>query len=895
MKKLILIDSNALVHRAFHALPPTLNTSTGVPTNAIFGFMSVLIKMIKDLKPDYIVATFDLPGPTFRHEEFAEYKAHRLKAPDELYLQIPYIKEILAKFGIPVFEKPGFEADDLIGALAEQAKAEKDLQVVIMTGDLDTLQLVEGDKVVVFTLRKGVTDTFTYNEKEVKTRYGLEPSQLIDFKGLKGDPSDNIPGVSGIGDKTASALIQKYGSLEKLYEALDKPSKLLTLKLIERLTVNKDQAFFSKHLATIIRDVDVEFDLAKAQWREHLDKPALEKLLKDLALYSIVKRLGEIDPDAKVGAGGSAREPASLFDVPTKTNGSVDGIKTTLLGSSAEVDKVLARVRDEVIIDIQQGLVILGFSARGGPASGGDVPESFGFPETILKDGATFSRFKKILENFEIGKAGHDVKMVSRWALERGITPAGFTFDTRLAAYLLNLEVKDYLLERLFFLEFARDMDIEPLKRSAYIAMLRERYELKLKEANLTKVLDDIELPLSPVLAGMERAGIKVDPKLLSKLSVTISREIEKLEKKIAELAGGEFNINSPKQLSVVLFEKLELKSKVRKTGKGALSTAHSELEKLAHEHPIIELILKYRELQKLKTTYIEPFPTLLDKAGRVHTTYNQIGAATGRLSSQDPNLQNIPTKTEVGQEFRKAFIAGDGFVLLSCDYSQLELRIAAHLSGDKEMSEAFKRGEDIHTRTASRVFGVEPSAVTKAMRNQAKTLNFGVLYGMGVQGFQRASKVSRDEARTFIDNYYKEFSGLVGYFDEVKSQARKNGYAETIFGRRRLIPEIASTMPMLRAGAERVAINMPIQGSEADLIKLAMIEIQKHLDEKYDGSVRMLLQVHDELLFEVKPDVLEKVSKEIKEIMESTHKFNIPIVVDTKSGANWSEMQEIK
>ncbi|MEK7645993.1 MAG: DNA polymerase I [Patescibacteria group bacterium] len=909
MRKLVLIDSNALVHRAFHALPPTLNSATGVPTNAIFGFMAVMIRMIKDLKPDYIAATFDLPGATFRHEEFAEYKSHRIKAPDELYLQIPYIKEILTKFGIPIFEKAGFEADDLIGALAEEAKVIDDLQVVIMTGDLDTLQLVERDKVVVFTLRKGVTDTVTYDQKEVMARYGLKPSQLIDFKGLKGDPSDNIPGVPGIGDKTAAMLIQKFGSLEKLYESIAETKKSnlkskklkgaeLSEKLIQKLIDNKDQAFFSKHLSTIIRDVDVDFDLEKADWREHLDKPALEKLLKDLALYNIVKRLGELD--------GNQPEPVSLFDVSAVPKVSVDGIKTTLLNSSSEVASCI-EVKP-LYIDINQGMVLFGF----------DTKQTYGFYETLLKEATLLARFGQILADPSVSKIGHDVKAISCWALEKGIKPTEFTFDTKLAAYLLNLEVKDYLLERLFFLEFGRDMDSEPLKRPAYVAMLRERYEPKLNEFKLTKVQDEIELPLSPVLARMERMGIKVDTKILGKLSIIISKEIEDLEKQIAELAGGEFNINSPKQLSVVLFEKLELKSKVRKTGKGALSTAHSELEKLAHEHPIIELILKYRELQKLKTTYIEPFPALLDSVGRVHTTYNQTGTTTGRLSSQDPNLQNIPIRTELGQEFRKAFIAEKDFVLLSCDYSQIDLRVAAHLSGDMAMSDAFKKGEDIHTRTAAAVFHISPDKVIPSMRRQAKTLNFGVLYGMGLLGFQRAAGVSRAEAKVFIDNYMKEFSGLAEYLEKVKQQARKDGYVSTLFGRRRPIPDILSTMPMLRAGAERMAINMPIQGTSADLIKIAMINIQKHLDENYgDGpstdstssinsgqasspqagsgqAVRMLLQVHDELLFEVKRDMVEQVSKEIKKIMESAHHFNVPIVADIKSGDNWAEMSSI-
>jgi len=892
MKKLVLIDSNALVHRAFHALPPTLNSSTGVPTNAIFGFMSVMIKMIKDLKPDYIVATFDLPGATFRHEEFAEYKSHRVKAPDELYLQIPYIKEILTKFGIPIFEKAGFEADDLIGALAEQAKTIDDLQVVIMTGDLDTLQLVEGEKVVVFTLRKGVTDTVTYNEKEVKARYGLEPSQLIDFKGLKGDPSDNIPGVPGIGDKTASALIQKFKNLEKLYEFIEKPAKggsasggkdkekiksPLSEKLIQKLIDNKDQAFFSKHLATIIRDVDIDFDLKKTEWRKHLDKLALEKLLKDLALYNIVKRLGEIN--------GSNSEPAGLFDAPK------NDIKTVFAGSADEVEKILHRLEsaNEVVVDIHLGVVLVRFSDKDG------IVSSQGFPETLLKDGTILAQFGKVISNPNIKKIGHDIKMICRWALEKGITPAGFIFDTKLAAYLLNSEVKDFLLERLFFLEFGRDMEPEPLKRLEYIGMLREHYETKLREFDLTKVLNDIELPLSPILALMERAGIKIDVKGLEKLSVTITKELSNLEEKISEMAGGKFNINSPKQLSVVLFEKLDLKGKVRKTGKGALSTAHGELEKLAEEHPIINLILKYRELQKLKTTYIEPFPTLIDSGGRVHTTYNQTGTTTGRLSSQDPNLQNIPVRTEIGQEFRKAFIAEKDFVLLSCDYSQLDLRVAAHLSGDPDMTDAFKRGEDIHTRTAANVFGIDASAVTQEMRRQAKTLNFGVLYGMGLLGFQRASGVSRAEAKTFIDNYNKEFSGLVRFMEETKQKARKDGYVSTLFGRRRPIPDILSTMPMLRASAERMAINMPVQGTSADLIKIAMINVQKLIDDKYPSEARMLLQVHDELLFEVKRDSVEKVSKEIKEIMESAHKFDVPIVVDAKFGDNWSEMEKIK
>ncbi len=878
MRKLVLIDAHALIHRAFHALPPTLTSPQGVPTNAIFGFTSVLIKMLKDLKPDYVVSAFDLPGGTFRHEEFAEYKSQRVRAPDGLYLQIPYIKEILSKFGIPVFEKPGFEADDLIGSLAEQAKENKDLQVVIMTGDLDTLQLVEGEKVVVFTLKKGVTDTFIYNEKEVVARYGLEPSQMIDFKGLKGDPSDNIPGVPGIGEKTASALIKEFGSLEKLYEAIENPpaggkkSKVLTPKLIEKLTTNKDQAFFSKKLTTIIREIDISFDLKDALWRENMDRAGLEKILKDLALFSLVKRIDEID--GKVEA---QPKPVSLF-------GETDSATGKMLGSSKEIADVLETVspKDEFVVDIQQGLIVFGHQGK-----------SFGFPETALESKNVSQKLRQLMEDPAIRKVGHDLKLLSRWCLEHGFSPAGLSFDTKLAAYIINSDIKDFLLERLYFMEFNQDIDPEPLKRIGYILKLKALYLNKLRTLGLMEVFEKIELPLISVLAKMEMAGIKVNTQSLDELSVSVNKELKNLEKEISKMAGGEFNINSPQQLSGVLFEKLEIKGKVRKTGKGALSTAAGELEKLIDEHPIVPLILKYRELQKLKTTYIEPFPALINKKNsRVHTTYNQTGTTTGRLSSQDPNLQNIPVRTELGQEFRKSFIAERGYKLVSFDYSQLELRIAAHISGDKAMSQAFLKGEDIHTRTAAGVFNVPPEQVTKNMRRQAKVLNFGVLYGMGPLSFQRAAGVGRDEARQFIQNYMAEFAGIAKYMDETKKQAHREGYVSTIFGRRRQLLEINSGIPQLVASAERIAINMPVQGTAADLIKLAMIEAQELLDKNYGDKARMLLQVHDELLFEIKADIVSEVSKEIKSIMENAHKFDVPIVVDVKVGDNWSEMK---
>ena len=863
MPKLVLIDGNALVHRAFHALPPTLNSPQGVPTNAIYGFVSVLIKMIKDLKPEYIAATFDLAGPTFRHEEFADYKIHRVKA--------------------------GFEADDLIGSLAENTRVKENLQIVIMTGDLDTLQLIEDDKVVVWTLRKGVSDTFMYNEKEVKKRYGLKPAQLLDFKGLKGDPSDNIPGVPGIGEKTAAVLIQKFRTLEKLYQEITKPDKQakktkikppLTAKLIEKLLDNKDQAFFSKKLATIIRDVEFDFDFDKTEWRKHTEREKLEKALKDLALFSLVKRLADIDePSDKLKPG-----PVSLFETD-QTGGS------KLLATEKEAGDALKAIRhkDEIVLDVQNGLVLLGDGKE----------EIFGFPETVLDDGEMSGRFKEILEDKKIKKIGHDIKMICHWALERRIRIRGFSFDTKLAAYLINSERRDFSLERIYYSELNSDMDPEPLKRIAAIAELKRKLQPKIEKFELDQVLKGIELPLSPILAAMEHIGIKVNREALAELSKAVNKELETLEEEIAKLAGGKFNISSPKQLSVVLFDPppagLGLKAKIRKTGKGALSTAVGELEKLVDAHPIVALIMKHRELQKLKTTYIEPFPGLIKKDGRMHTTYNQTGAATGRLSSQDPNLQNIPVRTEMGQKFREAFIAEKGYALLSIDYNQLELRIAAHISGDKKMTETFKKREDIHTRTAAEIFDVKPDDVTPNMRRDAKALNFGVLYGMGVLGFQRTSGVSRDQAREFIQRYMREFSGVAEYIEKTRKLAHRQGYVATIFGRWRLVPEINSSMPQMVSQAERIAVNSPIQGTAADMIKIAMNRIGDFIEENYGpDDVRMLLQVHDELLFEIKTDLIKKVEPQLREMMENVIDLNVPITADSKVGKNWSEMRSL-
>ncbi len=732
-KLLVLIDGHALVHRAFHALPP-LNTGKGELVNAVYGFISILLKVVKDLKPDYLAATFDLPKPTFRHEEFEAYKAKRVKAPDELYAQIGRVKEVLAAYNVPVFEKEGYEADDVIGTIVRQVKNKK-IKVIIVTGDLDTLQLVN-ENVNIFTLKKGVRDTAIYDVKAVKDRYGLEPGQMNDFKGLKGDSSDNIPGVPGVGEKTAIELLKKYGSIENLYEKIAKPgSKEKNQKLVEKLLANKEQAFFSKYLATIKTDVPLKFNLADALEHDY-DKEKVIKLFKELGFYSLVDRLAPAEK--KETAGGEKKE---------------------------------ANVADSGLAEV-------------------------------------FGKIKQ--------------------AYEQGI---------------------------------------------------------------LSKKIYELEKNLAPVIKTMERNGIKIDCGYLKKLGEKFGRQLAGLEEKIYKSAGIKFNINSPQQLSEILFSRLGLITKgLKKTPGKVISTAAAELEKMRGQHEIIDLITEYRELAKLKNTYIDALPKLIAADGRLHTSFDQLGTTTGRLSSRNPNLQNIPVKTEIGREIRKAFVAEKGQKLLAADYSQIELRIVADMAHDENMIEFFWENKDIHTLTAAEVFAVAQENVTKGMRQAAKVLNFGVIYGMSMHGFAQAAGVELALAKNFIAKYFAEFPGVAHYVERTKKEAAKNGYVETLFGRKRFIPEINSSAWNLRAAAERMAINMPIQGTAADLIKMAMVEIAKHpaLNDK------LLLQVHDELIFEVPENEIKETAGKIKEIMENIFSLSVPLKVEIETGDNWGEMKLI-
>ncbi len=859
MKKFVLIDANALIHRAFHALP-ALTSPTGIPTNAVYGFTTILLKMIKDLQPDYMAAAFDLAGPTFRHEEFAQYKAHRVRGPDELYLQIPIVKTFLQAFGVPVFEKPGYEADDIVGSLAEKAKQEPDLQVVIVTGDLDTLQLIEDDKVVVFTLRKGVTDTVTYGAKEVRERYGLEPEQMTDFKGLKGDPSDNIPGVPGIGEKTAITLIKQFGSLENLYAHLEKPTtkkggkQTLSEKLAERLREHKDMAFFSKKLATIIRTVDVDFDLALARWQTAIDRPAIERLLQEYGFASLAKRIADT---IQIDTPRASQVPASLAPaaLATKTVTATD----------------IPALAGHVCVTITGDTLLIA----------PDKHTIYAAPLTDLP-GDCFDKVAALI--------GHDLKeLCKQWRPDK-LPPL---FDTKIAAYLLRPDAKDYDFSSVFFAATNETAPEDPTQRLVCLFRMHAILSDQMKSQKLLSVFQDIEMPLIPVLADMEQHGITVDTAALSTLKTSTALAITELEQKIYQAAGESFNINSSQQLAHILFTKLLIKGKVRKTGKGAFSTAAPELEKIRAEHPVVDLVLEYRELEKLLTTYIEPFPKLIGPDGRIHTTYNQTGAGTGRLASQDPNIQNIPTRTKLGQEFRRAFIAEQGFTLVSFDYSQLELRIAAHLAKDETMIDAFRKGEDIHTRTAATVFKVDAKEVTKDMRRQAKVLNFGLLYGMGILGFARAAGIDRERARAFIDQYFAEFHGIAAYRERTKEDAYRNGFVQTLFGRRRHVPDIRSTMPQLQAQAERVAINHPVQGTEADIVKLAMVRVWKYIKNENLGSdIHVLLQVHDELVCEIRDGETARIAPHIRRIMEEAVVLEVPLTVDVHYGKNWADVE---
>lgn len=880
--KFVIIDGNAILHRAYHALPP-FTTKGGVLVNAVYGFTTTLLKIFKELKPEYIAVAFDTKAPTFRHQEYKEYKAQREKKPQELYNQIDYIKQVLSAMNIHFYEKDGYEADDIIATLTKLASASKDIESVIVTGDMDAMQLV-GPKVSVYTFKKGLSDAQIYDEAAVLKRYGLPPSALIDFKALRGDPSDNIPGVRGIGEKNGTELIKNFGSIEKLYEALKKDTaaaKKVSPRVKELLLKYKDDAILGKRLVTLIKDVPIKFSFQDVQ-RKNADRETLVELLRSLDFHSLLPRLEEM----------SGVDAKKELPKPQK-------VTFEILRSANQVKAFLKKTKSMVIRSLRSGAE---GSALIGEEAGG----------LILKPNLEILELLRewLLEPSKVAM-GHDLK--NEFHILGATHIRAELFDVMVASYLFDPGSRAHELAPLAFSILGTELSGGGKQQSLLagpeermkdvfdealaIWKLKNHYESELEEKNLKKLFREIEMPLLPILLEMENAGVLIDREFLAAMSKNFAHRITKLQNQIYELAGNEFNINSPSQLGKIIFEKLKISSKeVKKTAGGsALSTAAGELEKLRGHHPIIDLIFEYRELTKLKSTYIDALPELADKTGRIHTTFNQTVTSTGRLSSSNPNLQNIPVKTELGREIRKAFVAQKGFSLIAADYSQFELRIAAHLSGDKAMIEDFKSGEDIHTRTAEIIWSVKHTGVTKEMRRIAKAINFGIIYGMGPKKLATEAGVSMEEARDFIDRFFAGRPRLGEFIAEMKTLAAAEGYAQTMFGRRRYLPEITSGVPMLRAEAERQAVNTPIQGTQADVIKIAMINLSKILPQKFGRDLAMLLQVHDELVFEVRDERTDEAAPLIQEIMESAVKLKVPTVVELEIGKNWGEMREWK
>lgn len=907
-QKFVVFDGNAIVHRAYHAMPP-MTTKKGELINAVYGYSSMMLKVLTELKPDYVAVAFDMAAPTFRHVEFKDYKATRVKGPDDLYEQFERVREVTQALNIPIFEKKGFEADDVIGTLS--CEAPKDVETIIVTGDLDELQLVN-NKTKVYTMKRGFSDTILYDVAAVEEKYGFGPDKFVDYKALKGDPSDNIPGVAGVGDVSAKNLIIKYDSVENIYKHLDEITGSLKTKLEE----GKESAILSKRLSKIVCDVPLKLNLKECCTHD-FDRQKVFTLFQELGFKSLLNRL----PKEQLQQGLFAEEE------PKKDKIHIEKADYKIITEEKDLEKLVKDFSKEKRVSVdtettsqiamEAELVGISLSKEEGEAYYIPVGHSEG---KQLDKKLVLEKLRPMLESEAVKKVGHNLKYDYIVFKNAGLKLGGIYFDTMIVAYLLNQNIRSPKLDDVAFAEIGIEMihiqeiigkgkdEInfkDTLVEKAYkyacedadVALrLYNHLREELGEKNQKGLYEQIEAPLIPILAEIEMAGVLVDGKVLEDSSKKTGARIDKLEKEIYKLGGGEFNINSPSQLQVILFEKLNLQDKIedkrelKKLKSGGYSTGAGELDKLAGTHKIIEKISEYRELSKLKSTYLDSLPKLINKkTGRIHTSFNQAITATGRLSSSDPNLQNIPVRTDEGKEIRKAFVVPEGKKMLAVDYSQIELRIVAHVSGDKVMTETFKRDEDIHTATAAKVYGVKESEVTSAMRRNAKAVNFGIIYGVSPHGLKQTTGMSYEEARDFINKYFKVHTGIKKYTEEIVEVAKKVGYVDTLFGRRRYLPEINSNNFAVRGQAERMALNMPIQGTAADLIKLAMIEIAKDLP-KVSPKTKMILQVHDELVFEVPKADMEKVSDFVTEKMDNVIKLSVPITAVASTGNNWAE-----
>jgi len=895
MKKFIIIDGNALLHRAWHAIPP-LTTKKGVVVNAAFGFTSILLNVIKEFKPDYLCASFDLRKPTFRHKKFKKYKAKRIEQPDELYAQIPIIKEILKAFSIPVYEKEGFEADDVIGTIVKSLKDEKDIEKLILTGDLDALQLVE-DNIKVLTFKKGIRETKVYDIRAVQERYGFGPEQVVDYKALRGDASDNIPGIPGIGEKSATELIQKFDNLDNIYKNIDKADIKDAWK--KKLKENKDLAYLSQELATIILNVKVDFNLKNTEW-DYNDEERVYQIFQEYEFRSLLN---------KIPLTTNVSPNKSLEDKDMSDN-QRENENYKFINTDQDFDKFLEELKkqDEVCLDTETSSLNV-FEAK---LLGISFCFKSGEAYYVSARSKILKKLKPIIEN--IKAIGHNIKYDYKILKLVGIELNNIYFDTLIAAYLLSKTSRGLKLDDLAFSELGYRMqpieeligpkgkkqltmlDVAPEKISYYSCedadctwQLYKKYKKELEDEDIYDLFEEVEIPLVKVLADMEIEGIKIDTKFLKDLEKKFEKRLNELRVEIQELAGEEFNINSPKQLGEILFSGLEISTKGIKKTKTGFSTAASELEKMKDRHPIINLIFEYRELNKLQSTYVIGLLKEVDEEDRIHTSFNQTVTATGRLSSSGPNLQNIPIRTELGREIRKAFIPKEGFFLLAADYSQIELRVIASMADDNKMIESFNKNEDIHARTAAEINNKDIKDVSKKERRDAKEVNFGVMYGLGARGLSQRTDLDFNEARDFIERYFLLYEKIRIFLDTIKKQAHKNKFVETLFGRKRYIPDIDTKMPMLRAAAERIATNMPIQGTAADLMKMAMIRLEPELKD-ISSDTKILLQVHDEIILEIPEEDIDKVSKKVKDVMENIYKLKVPIKVDVSTGNNWGE-----
>ena len=886
-KILYLVDGSAYIYRAYHAIR-SLTNSKGFPTNAAFGFTRMLIKLIEDRSPEYVVMFFDAKGPTFRHEIYRDYKANRPPMPEDLSIQIPYIKEITHGFNIPVIEKQGFEADDLIGTFKYQAE-QVGFFVVMVTGDKDFVQLVTDNAVIWDPMKEKTIDL-----NSVRDNFGVEPCQMIDVMALSGDASDNIPGVPGIGPKTALSLIKTFGTMERLYERVHTITKK---KQHENLVQYKKQAFLSKELVKININVPFPFDPENFKYQAP-DNTRLSKLFKDLEF----RQLQQSFPKR---SDLSNKNYCAIFDM---------SVFADLVGRLKKAEMFAIDTETTSKDPMKANLVGLSFSMKSDEAF--YIPCAHDYPEAPaqLELESVLNLLKPVLENPDVKKVGQNIKYDWMVLKRHGINLAGVMFDTMLASYLINPSKRAHNLDQiaLDFLDHKtitykeisgkgqKDVSFAeiPLEKAmpyscedADITLMAYHALMPLIEgAGLMELYNNVELPLVPVLMNMEMTGVCVDRDKLMELSKSFEHQLEQLESMIYSIAGEEFNIKSSQQLGRILFEKLKLPVQKKTKKKTGYSTDVNVLTVLAEKHELPKIILRHRTLAKLKSTYTDALLDLVHpETGRIHTSYNQTVTATGRLSSSDPNLQNIPIRTDEGMEIRKAFVPRKDWILISADYSQIELRILAHYAGDDILIEAFKNDEDIHTRTATEVFQVFPSFVTSELRRQAKVINFGIVYGMSPYGLSKELGISQKMAKTYIDNYFARYKGVKRFVDQTVSDARKTKKTSTLLGRIRLLPDINSTNKAVREFAERTAINTPIQGTAADLIKLAMIRVDAALREKGLNSA-MLLSVHDEIVFEVPPDELESVKLLVKEIMEGIWDLKVPLKVNLASGNNWAE-----